>query len=194
MDNQKFIGRCVEELIQNNISVFIHAKKRVKDCGGWFDIDKKEFIVAYKNDMAFEIFIHEYCHFLQWKEDPEIYECWVEGPTILFDWVEGTDYPEEELDEALLNTIRLEWDCERRSLDLIKSFGLDVDCKRYAQGSNGYLLFYQYLRLTRKWSTKKSPYHRSIRKKFSNKLEGLEFYQDTSNLTDNIKELFDKIS
>jgi hypothetical protein len=53
----------------------------------------------------------------------------------------------------------LELDNEKRSVRIIKKFGLDVDIDSYIKKANAYIYFYNRLLATRKWATpNNSPY------------------------------------
>ena len=90
---QSFIIKAVRELLSHNFSVLLHNKISIDGYGGWFGNDEgeEEFVVAMKHPMGFEIFIHEYCHFLQWKTDRDFWESSTEHYDILFDWIKNPE-------------------------------------------------------------------------------------------------------
>jgi hypothetical protein len=65
----------------------------------------------------------------------------------------------------------LELDNEKRSVALIKKWEFDIDVDEYTRKANAYVLFYNYLYHTRRWSDpKNSPYtNQNIIGKMSNK-------------------------
>ena len=71
-----FILKCVKELLAHNFSVLLHKKDNLDGYGGWLGTDEgeQELVVALNHHMGFEIFIHEYCHFLQWKHDRKFWD------------------------------------------------------------------------------------------------------------------------
>jgi hypothetical protein len=48
--------------------------------------------------------------------------------------------------------IDLELDNEKRSVKMMKKWGLSIDTKKYTKGANAYLQFYNWMLQTRKWS------------------------------------------
>ena len=84
-----------------------------------------------------ETLLHEYCHFLQWKEKSKLWIKYMKNPSIK-------------------NTTNLEIDCEKRTIKLIKKLKLEayIDVKKYAQGANSYITFYHIYERTGKWYQK----------------------------------------
>lgn len=188
MTKNKFIGKVVSELIDDEFSIYLIQKRKINKCGGWFDCYKRELRVAYKNDYGFEILIHEYCHFLQWKNDNNFFMKKYSGCDTIFNWLKGVDYTDSKLKKAFQDVIELEWDCERRSLQLIKNLKLPVDENLYIKTSNAYLLFYHIVKSERKWS-KKSPYNNEkIVKLVPDQHFDLDFYLDAGNISKELRE------
>lgn len=53
----------------------------------------------------------------------------------------------------------LELDNEKRSVKIIKKYGLSVDVDEYIQKANAYVHFYNYMKISRRWSkANNSPY------------------------------------
>jgi len=142
-----FIVSCVRHLLEDNISVHLHQIESVDTYGGWFDGDEnKEFVVALKNPLGFEIFIHEYCHYLQWKDNKCLWNSCMDYYDTLFYWIDNEEYEtnEDELAQSLHHIILLEHDCEKRVLELTKNGRLirDLDMDRYRKAINAYLFHY----------------------------------------------------
>jgi hypothetical protein len=138
MKNHKFILEKTNELLNEDFSVLLYNKNYIYDnyCG-WVDFEKKEFVCAIKN---FNVFIHEYCHFLQWKENKncinqELYE-------VLFNWINGNEYDSDLLNKSFYHIIEIERDCELKSINLISKYNLNVDVKQYIKQANSYLFSY----------------------------------------------------
>ena len=81
-----FTTKIVKELLSHNFSVLLHNKENLGGYGGWLSTDtgEEELVVAMKHHMGFEILIHEYCHFLQWKYDRKFWDDSTEYYDILF--------------------------------------------------------------------------------------------------------------
>jgi hypothetical protein len=192
MKRNNFICKVCSELLDDNFSILIHQKKMVNFCGGWFDPDLKEFTVAMKNRMGFEILIHEYSHYLQWKNRKRFFNKGASACGIVFSWLDGKFYKQETIANAISDVITLEWDCEMGALELINKYSLDVDVSRYLKATNAYLMFYHIVHENRKWC-KHSPYNPTITASMSDSLQPLEYYQNPDNVKDHQREKYLKI-
>jgi hypothetical protein len=188
-----FTIKVVRELLQNNFSVLLYNEEQLEDsCGGWCWIDdcKREFAVAMKHHMGFEILIHEYCHFLQWKTDRKFWDSSLLTYDILFDWIadKSLEISEEALQQSLKDIISIEHDCEKRVLKMIKNNPIeDFDTDKYMRAVNAYLWSYHLNRELRQ---------RPINPIYSERIlpnmpnvfhENLEYYLDSKNLTPDIR-------
>jgi hypothetical protein len=195
--------KIVRELLDHEFSVLLYNKEQLPDaCGGWCSIDEdgKEFVVAMKHHMGFEILIHEYCHFLQWKTDRRLWDKSMLTYDILFDWI---SYPslvyspflkdckitQQELDQSLHDILEIEHDCERRVLKLVKNCPIeDFDTDKYIRAANAYLWSYHLNRELR-MRPKNPIYSERVLEHMSNAFNSdLSFYLDKHNLTDPIRQ------
>ncbi len=192
MIRHNFICKVVNELIESDFSVFIHNKDKIEECGGWFDPSKKEFTVAIKNQMGFEILIHEYSHFLQWKERKKFFKRKIKSSNIIFGWISGKHYTDDILEKAIKELIELEWDCEVGAIELIHKYKLDVDINEYIKAANACLLFYHIVYEQGVWC-KKSPYSPKICKLMDTAFHPLEYYLNLNNLTHKQRVEYEKI-
>lgn len=136
---------------------YIKLSKNIK-CGGYFDSENNVLAYASKNPNALNILIHESCHLDQWIEDEDWFNSF-DSMEIIDKWLEGKEFDKEQLEKAINQSIELELDCEKRSVEKIKEYGLDIDTKEYTRKANAYLFFYRWILETRRWSTpKNSPY------------------------------------
>lgn len=185
---QSFIVKVVRELLSHNFSVLLHHKTNIDGYGGWFGNDEgeEEFVVAMKHPMSFEIFIHEYCHFLQWKYDREFWENSTQNYDVLFDWIKDptAQTSPEDLNQSLITILSLEHDCEKRVLKLVQNNPIEnFDTDKYQRAVNAYLWSYHLnLELRRRpvhpiYSDRVLPYMSNI---FVN---DLGYYLNTNNLT-----------
>lgn len=192
MTRDNFTCKVLGDLLENKFSVLLHQKNMVEYCGGWFDSENKEFVVALRNKMGFEILVHEYSHFLQWKNSKRFYNHGANSCGVIFSWLDGKFYKKETVKNAIMSIIELEWDCEMRALELINKHNLDIDVSRYLKATNAYLLFYHIVHETRKWC-KTSPYSSKIMMSMSDSLQPLEYYQISDNIKDHQREKYLKI-
>ena len=128
-------------------------------CNGYFDDDPDpEFACATKKpfDDWFPIYVHEYGHFTQWRDQIPLWQGVVVDGTHSDDfldiWIgQGIDCSSDAIEQCI-NAVRdVEADCERRAMALIAKHKLPIDADRYAQMANSYVHFYSYVKLNRKW-------------------------------------------
>lgn len=187
-----FITKVVKELLSNGFSVFLHNKESIDGYGGWFGTDEgeEEFVVAMKHHMGFEILIHEYCHFLQWKTDRKFWDDSSEHYDILFDWISDPklEVLESDLNKSLNTILNIEHDCEKRVLKLVANNPIEnFDTDKYQRAVNAYLWSYHLNRELRK---------RPVRPIYSERVlvdmpntfnKNLDYYLDSSNLTNDMR-------
>lgn len=126
--------------------------------GGYFDSENKILAYATKNPNALNLLVHESCHLDQFIEDEKWFKSF-DCITIIDEWLDGKEVSKRVLNNAVNKAIELELDCEKRSVEKIKKYGLDIDVKEYIRKANTYLFFYRYLLETRRWSVpERSPY------------------------------------
>lgn len=192
---QNFTIKVVRELLANNFSVLLHNTEKLEDnCGGWCWIDddenKREFAVAMKHHMGFEILIHEYCHFLQWKTDRKFWDSTLKTYDTLFDWIADPklEVSEDDLQQSLTDIISIEHDCEKRVLKMIKNNPIeDFDTDKYIRAVNSYIWSYHINKDLRKrplnpiYSERVLPY---MPREFH---EDVSYYLDKNNLTSDIR-------
>ena len=92
------------------------------------------------NQVWFGVLIHEYCHFLQWKENSQIWRDFEECNFSIDNIIKN---PKKYKKEILL-LLRLEADCERRAVKLIRQHGL-FDETEYIREANAVLYKYAFL-------------------------------------------------
>ena len=155
---------------ENNIKLVLSPEKGVKFseggilCNGYFDDITSTLACALGKDVSqwLVILLHESCHMDQWVEKvPE----WTEnvGMDNIEKWLNGDDSVNmNNIDNEIRTSIIVEVDCEKRTVEKIKKYGLDsiINIDEYIQKSNAYVLFYLWMRKNRKWYTiGKEPYN-----------------------------------
>ncbi len=119
---------------------------------GYFDDDHKVIASAVRAPHWIENFIHEYCHFLQWRDDKAWYNQLSHAHNNFYRWlVKEIELPQAAVEKNALAVITLERDCEQRVVKLIKQYDLKLDVNNYVRGANSYLFFLGHLCVTRKW-------------------------------------------
>lgn len=122
----------------------------------------------------YEVLSHELCHSHQWKEnspywtqsrltDEEVttyskllnkdVSGWETGD-LFQSWLDK----EIELCPLILNniverTVGVEFDCEKRTIELAQKLNLNINSEIYAQKANAYLITYYFAKKTRKWTS-----------------------------------------
>lgn len=141
MKNEAFLGKCIKTLIDNHVSVKFN--KRIYDSKFAFNFfaagDKPELVINYFDPEKpwFDVFVHEYVHFLQWKENPEhflSYDKYIGA----FDKV--LSGKQKRISDKYVQKIQeLELDCDQRAVALITQNKLKLDIERYILESNIYI-------------------------------------------------------
>jgi hypothetical protein len=121
-------------------------------CSGLFYLDSKDNPVikvakgGLDEEEWFGILIHEYCHFMQWRDNSKYWESFcnydVTYSQILL--------KPEKYKLALTVLMDLEINCERLAVKIIKNNNL-FDHKTYAQSANAILYKYAFLYNFNKW-------------------------------------------
>jgi len=127
-------------------------------CGGnskcygifYFDSEDRPILKIAKGNKTkeewFGIVIHEYCHFLQWRDNSKN---WKEYDKNEFQFDTILCNPKKNRDKILI-LLKLEADCERRSVKIIRNNTL-IDAENYARMANAVLYKYAYLYKYYKW-------------------------------------------
>jgi hypothetical protein len=155
MTRNEFWQKIIPELLSDNFAVMLYKEHDIDGWAGWLDAGENdnEFVVALDHPMAFETAIHEYCHYLQWKNKPDLWYSVGDTYNVLIDWLDDKNIIEDEsrLDKSLHDIIMLEHDCELMSLNFATSNCIEnFDPKRYIQAANLYLWHYHFNRKFRK--------------------------------------------
>lgn len=142
---------------------YITISKEIK-CAGFFSSNwtkgKPVLTVATGKRLKhwLPIFVHESCHMEQWMESHKSWED-LEKLDVMDEWLSGKDFDKKTLNKSIKNSINIESDCEKRTIQKIKDWELPIDIDEYIQKANAYILFYNYVKKVRRWSSPhKSPY------------------------------------
>lgn len=187
LDFIKYVkSRCKEHgvkcLLSNTKSVKLQDGIR---CSGYFDETVPVLASSINRADWIEILAHEYCHLTQWVEKIPL---WTQAETSLsfvWEWLDGVDC--DDIDHHINVARDLELDNEKRVVKLIKSFGLNVNIESYVQKANSYVMFYNWMKQTRKWCKKNNtPYsNMNVRNAMSTK-----FNMDYSKLSQKSEIIF----
>lgn len=159
---EQLISDVANKCVQNKINFRLEYAKHVDveniPCSGYFD--EKTLAVATKNNYLnwLGILIHESCHLDQFLEGGDIWIPDKDALTIVENWIHGKNVARRRLDKGFKNTIALELDCEKRSVQKIKKYDLPIEINDYIQKANAYLFSYMYAYVNKTWYIK--PYEK----------------------------------
>lgn len=138
--------------IRLNYSKLAYAKGEPFSSGYFDQPDEKQNIkypllvvgIDKEESQWIEVLLHEYNHFLQWKNQTP---AWKEYIDLYKDYNEG----DEESFEQLETTVNMESECESNTIKLAKELNYDINPSRYIQKVNAYLVFYQIYAEKKEW-------------------------------------------
>ena len=127
-------------------------------CSGYFCEETMRLVVAGKSKDWLGVLAHEYAHLTQWQDkSTNILQTGSTGVTHLDDWLGGKKI--RSIKKAIEQSRDLELDNEKRTVKLIKKWKLPIDLNDYIKKANAYVQFYNYMKVTRRWSKpNNSPY------------------------------------
>jgi hypothetical protein len=157
-----FFNYAVNRMIKNNVNVHLHSHSCnvSKDINSTGSFGESEFNVSTNSKNYEEIFIHEYCHFLQWKNKNSIwYKIDQKDECDFWDFLSGEKkLSEKKIMETSLMIGRLEADCEKKAVQIIKRWEIEnIDIDRYKRKANSYIFFYSVIPEVKKWYKSSSP-------------------------------------
>lgn len=162
---QQFVRFVKAELHESGFRLFFGRGKSVNG-GGWrasgvFD-DRNKFIrVARKNRAWLGVLLHEYAHFLQWKEQPaHIYNADASAAALVARYLhDGKPVAPGLLHKAFARVMTFERDADIRAMAIAKQWNLPIDFAAYKQESNLYIYAHHLMRDTGRWEPKRNCYN-----------------------------------
>lgn len=146
---------------ENNIKLVLSPEKGVQFseggilCNGYFDDITSTLACALGKDVSqwLIILLHESCHMDQWVENVPAWTENISGMENIDKWLDGDNVDMNLIDTEIRLSMSCEIDCEKRTVEKIKKYGLDlvINIDEYIQKSNAYVLFYLWMRKNRKW-------------------------------------------
>ena len=189
-----FIQAEIAHCNQNKIRIEIFKDLNLDDCSGHFSDYPKPCLTVHSNDKIADwlpIFIHESCHKDQCLEQTDIWHRKIGNEydaLEIFDmWLEyHVELDQGQLQSVLDIIVQVELDCERRSVEKIKKYNLDINVMEYIQKANSYIWYYHAVAHTRKYSELASPY---VNPKVWSKMP-LDFSKNYSKIDSKLLKLF----
>ena len=150
-----------QECKKHDVKLKIGRGKTVKmdtiRVGGYFDSDNRILTAASKSSAYKTLLAHEYCHLTQYVDKFHLWDLCGDSMTKIEKYLNGEDVPD--IEKAIAISRDLELDNEKRTTALLDEYDLDVDKGLYIKQSNAYILFYNYMVHSRRWSKPgKAPY------------------------------------
>jgi len=164
-NDKAFIQFVKDECKRLGIKTHIKDVKYVKlsgniKCSGYFDDEEAILACSMGKPDGLEILVHEYCHLTQWQDGLDLWKKAGRALPVIDEWLEGKYKRPETLKRAFDIAIRLERDNEMRSVRMINEWGLNIDTDNYIKKANSYLMFYNWMKQTRRWCKPNNmPYH-----------------------------------
>jgi len=120
---------------------------------GHFDHTSMTIIAAVDqpDDIWLSLYVHEFSHFEQWRDNREQFFEWQGGTERLFCRLEDESVGDRGFFDNLKLARALEWDCEVRTVENIKKYDLPIDIDWYTKRANAYIYFYTYMGVSKKW-------------------------------------------
>ena len=152
MDFIKFVKADLKEY---GVKYYLPRTKKIKCDGvlvsGYFDDTVPVLACAMKNEQAYEVLVHEYCHFTQWRDQCKPWVMAVKHKAFegLWDFLGGAEV--KNINRLLSLCRDVEEDNERRAVALIKKMQLDIDIDYYIKKANAYIHFYNWMKTSRRW-------------------------------------------
>ncbi len=126
-------------------------------CGGFFDSDVPVLAAAMGHRDSKILLAHEYCHMTQWLDNFYLWEKSPDSMEKIEAWLNGAEV--EDIAEQIKISRDLELDNEMRTTKLVEEYDLGIEVGEYIKKCNAYVLFYNWLLESRRWSKPgNSPY------------------------------------
>jgi len=165
-----FLTYAIQKLVKSEVNISLTNTTNVmfgeeNRCSGWFSgsdedtLEDRQFCVAMNNPNAQGIFVHEYSHFLQWRNKKGIwYDIDVDKESNFWEWLDGNKkMSKKSLREISLLIGAVEADAERRSVGIIKKWDIDINLKEYKRKANTYIFFYTVIPDIGSWYSSGTP-------------------------------------
>jgi hypothetical protein len=149
---QRLENEIAEYCLKNGIVLDVEdtdvcqTPKDKADCIGYFDDETKEIHIAKKNKDYLPTLCHEFSHAKQLVEGAEVFKNYKYNGHDCQALIElQKNNKIKVLDvEVFMKAIRIEWDCEKRTIELIRRYNI-CDSITYIKKANSYLYSYAML-------------------------------------------------
>ncbi len=171
-NTSNFIEFVKSECAKHGVKFKPYKRKYIKltdsiKCGGYFSDGADDSIkvptlaFAQGSPDYLELLVHEYCHMTQWLDKIPLWDESEDSMNKIDQWLSGKRV--HNIQKHLASSRDLELDNEIRSVKMIKKWKLPIDIATYTKKANAYVIFYNYMKYSRKWSSPgNSPYKNQI--------------------------------
>jgi len=153
MTNSNFLGWAVLQLLESGVTIKFLQQSVSEGYIGWFDGYKKQMLVCVSRVDFLSIFLHEFCHFLQWRDNNAWWAKHMKKYIAFSNWISRASSKKA----TSSSYIAMELDCERRAVELVKKFKLSIDIPQYIKKANACLFLYHIVEKNRGWPENKKP-------------------------------------
>lgn len=138
-----FLSDTITKCYENSIEFKLLKADNLEDCSGCFTDDPLELNSAIDREDWLEILVHETCHMDQHIEESPLWT----NKRVDFNIFDGNllKYASTRVVEnAFKAYCELEIDCDKRAVEKIKKYNLDIDLSKYIRDANCYHHSYYY--------------------------------------------------
>lgn len=156
---------------------------------GYFSHEESAIVLNVKKPFL-DLLVHEYNHFRQAIEIPDQFHEWLNGSFPIWDWIDGTCEfsSRKERNYAFDCIIKLEIDCEIRSIAMIKEYSLLIDLDEYERIAWIYVNYYNFARKHRTW------FREDVKLNEIKEFDGYDYSFDSVKMTKEMEAVFEKYS
>jgi hypothetical protein len=159
--NAKLFLKHVREHLKEYGGKLVFGRGDRVNCGdgcrsiGYFSDRPLEIRVAVNSRDPISTVAHEYAHFLQWIDTPQnIMQADDRASLLVFDWLGGKEFENRDVEKAFCRVMVMERDAERRAVEIMKKFGLDINYDKYIRQANCYIYMHWIMKERRSWRYK----------------------------------------
>lgn len=188
MNYHSFLQAIVPELLTDDISVCLYKTDNLDGWGGWVSMEdgEKEFVIAIDHPLGFETSVHEYCHYLQYKNKNDLWVKFDKNYNLLLDWIDNDslNFSNSELENSLYSIISLEHDCELMTIEFAnKNQMTTFKYDQYIKSANAYLWHYHINKLLRQRPKRPIYTEKIISAMDSQIIPDINYYLNINNLS-----------
>lgn len=183
-----------------NVRLILNNTKSVKYPGSGFlvsgyfiDYGQPTLAVAMNNPQSewVMVLLHESSHMDQWIEKSKYWtKSFIkdkESVDFIDEWINGKELTKKEIKNVIRRSREVEWDCEMRTIEKAKIYGLPNNIENEIKKANSYIWLYTLLEETRKWTKNgRAPYR--VKQVWSKMPSTFDF--DYSTIPEDIKKLY----